>query len=177
MTVLSRWFLSAPLAASLLIPAGFSAHAAASSSSSGHTRHRAAHGTANLPQMGPTAGQIVGAPAKPLTPAQQSALPDEGAPAPPHGYTEVEDSEAALASYSDRVRTHLPVGMPGTNAQQKTNGTNNLPSHFSIFGMPVKFNAPVQSPYEDEDSPTSYAGHPVNGQTNILVNGDSSAIH
>ena len=172
MTVLSRWILSAPLAASLLIPAVFSAHAATT-----HTRHHASHGTANLPQMGPSAGQIVGAPAKPLTPAQQAALPDEGAPPPPHGYTEVEDSEAALASYSDRVRTHLPVGMPGTNAQQKTNGPNNLPSHFSIFGMPVKFNAPVQSPYEDEDSPTSYAGHPVNGQTNMLVNGDSSAIH
>ncbi len=172
MTALSRWILSAPLAVSLLVPAASPAFAAQA-----HPRHHASHGTANLPQMGPTAGQIVGAPAKPLTPAQQAALPDEGAPPPPHGYTEVEDSETALASYSNRVRTHLPVGMPGPNAQQKTNGPNNLPSHFSLFGMPVKFNAPVQSPYEDEDSPTSYAGHPVNGQTNILVNGDASPIH
>ncbi|MFT9365495.1 MAG: hypothetical protein ABF572_08085, partial [Gluconobacter sp.] len=65
MTALSRLILSAPLTATLLVPAVSPAFAAPS-----HSHHHAAHGTANLPQMGPTSGQIVGAPAKPLTPAQ-----------------------------------------------------------------------------------------------------------
>lgn len=98
-------------------------------------------------------------------------------PPPPHGYEEVEDSETALANYSATVRTHEPLGLPGPNAEQKTNGPNNLPSHFSIFGVPVIFNAPVTSPYYNEDTPATYAGHPSNGQTNILVNGDASPIH
>ncbi|EHH69041.1 hypothetical protein GMO_03480 [Gluconobacter morbifer G707] len=159
------------MAVSVLLPALTPASAA-----SRHARHT--HGTAGLPAVPPSAAQTFGKPdEKPLTPAQQVALPDGGAPAPPHGYTVTEDSDATLASFSDTVHTHLPLGMPGTNAQQKTNGTNNLPSHFSILGMPVKFNAPVRPPYESEDTPANYAGHPSNGQTDILVNGDSSPIH
>ncbi|MFT9298119.1 MAG: hypothetical protein ABF542_08415 [Gluconobacter sp.] len=171
MKTFSRWILSAPLVASLLVTAATPALSAP------HHAHRS-HSTADLPQIPPsTAHQLNNPPEKNLTPAQQVALPDGGAPPPPHGYVAVEDSEERLANFSGEVRTHLPVGMPGTNAEQKTNGTNNLPSHFSIFGMPVKFNTPVTAPYHSEDLPLTYAGHPSNGQTNVLVNGDASDIH
>ncbi|MCQ9155598.1 hypothetical protein [Acidomonas methanolica] len=90
------------------------------------------------------AGAPVG---KSLTPAQLVALPDGGAPPPPHGYTEVEDSEAVLADFSATVRTHRTLGLPGNEAHQSTNIPNDAPSHFSIGNMPVKFIAPVAPPY------------------------------
>ncbi|QDH24341.1 hypothetical protein D5366_02655 [Neokomagataea tanensis] len=116
-------------------------------------------------------------PSKPLTPVEQVALPDGGAPPPPHGYTAVEDTEATLSNFSAQVRTHAPLGLPGSDAQQRTNGSNNLPSHFSVFGMPVKFNAPVISPYQSDRTPSSYAGQPTKGSTDLLINGDASNIH
>lgn len=164
MTTSPRWILSIPILATVL----------ASPAIAAHPHHSHASGAVN------TLAPSTPSPAttqKPLTPAQQVALPDGGAPPPPHGYEEVEDSETALANYSATVRTHEPLGLPGPNAEQKTNGPNNLPSHFSIFGVPVIFNAPVTSPYYNEDTPATYAGHPSNGQTNILVNGDASPIH
>ena len=141
-----------------------------------HTHH--AGDTSTLPQIPPNAAHMLNnSPETPLTPAQQVALPDGGAPPPPHGYTEVEDTEATLSNFSAQARTHAPLGLPGGNAQQRTNGPNNLPSHFSIYGMPVKFNAPVIAPYQSDRTPSSYAGQTTKGSTDLLVNGDSSDIH
>lgn len=134
--------------------------------------------TSALPQIPPsTAHMLNNTPTKPLTPAQQVALPDGGAPPPPHGYTEVEDTEATLSNFSAQARTHAPLGLPGGDAQQRTNGPNNLPSHFSILGIPVKFNAPVIAPYQSDRTPSSYAGQTTKGSTDLLINGDSSSIH
>ncbi|AQS87421.1 hypothetical protein AA101099_2986 [Neoasaia chiangmaiensis NBRC 101099] len=103
-----------------------------------------------------------------LTPAQQVALPDGGAPPPPHGYTTVEDNDAQLATYSATVRTHRTLGLPGGEAHQSTSLPNNAPSHFSLFGIPVKFNAPVRPPYTNNAYQT-YAGSPGNGQTDVAA--------
>ncbi|QDH17265.1 hypothetical protein [Swingsia samuiensis] len=164
MRKLSLLFLmSAPIAlASLSGTSAFAAHHA--------------HGTANLPQLPPTTAHNLNQPdTKTLTPAQQVALPDGGAPPPPHGYVAVDDSEVRIANFSNAARTHLPVGLPPTNPQQSVGQPNNLPSHFSLFGMPVKFNAPVAPPYRTEDASSSFDGR--NGQNNILPQADSSLIH
>lgn len=134
--------------------------------------------TANLPQILPNAERRLAMPAaRPLTPAQQVALPDGGAPPPPHGYAVVEDTETTLNNFTDTVRTHPPLGMPGSDAQQRVNGPNNLPAHFHVLGMPVKFNAPVIAPYQNDRAPLSYAGQATNGSTSLLINGDASGIH
>jgi len=113
MKTFSRWILSAPLVASLLVTAATPALSAP------HHAHRS-HSTADLPQIPPsTAHQLNNPPEKNLTPAQQVALPDGGAPPPPHGYVAVEDSEERLANFSGEVRTHLPVGMPAPMLSRK----------------------------------------------------------
>lgn len=123
--------------------------------------------------MANPAHDILG-PQKELTPAQKVALPDGGAPPPPDGYTTTEDFEANLQSYSGRVRTHQALGLPGGEAHQSTAIPNDAPSHFSIFGMPVKFNAPVRPPYESS-SYQNYAGSPGNGQTSVITQADAAS--
>ncbi|AOX16234.1 hypothetical protein [Kozakia baliensis] len=111
---------------------------------------------------------------KELTPVEKVALPDGGAPSPPHGYTATEDFDASLANYSSTVRTHQALGLPNGEAHQSTSIPNDAPSHFSFLGMPVKFNAPVRPPYANS-AYHSYAGSPGNGQTDVVSQSDAAS--
>jgi hypothetical protein len=93
-----------------------------------------------------------------MTPAQQVALPDGGAPPPPHGYTEVTDTDPRLAPYSADITARQGPGLPPVGAHQNINDDNSVPSHFSVAGIPVKFNAPVTPPYDTDFTYGNYAG-------------------
>ncbi|CAI9120737.1 hypothetical protein [Brytella acorum] len=108
---------------------------------------------------------------KPLTPAQMVALPDGGAPPPPDGYTTIDDTTTSLYSYSNVVRRRENPDLPGNEAHQSTNIPNDAPSHFSIFGIPVKFNAPVRPSYTNGVYHT-YMGAPGNGVTDLNEQAD-----
>jgi|GEM_PF-1918041 len=112
--------------------------------------------------------------ARTLTPAQQVALPDGGAPPPPHGYTETVDSDPRYGNYSPAVTALHGPGLPGGEAHQNVRQSNNVPSHFSVLGMPVKFNAPVQPPYNGEATYKNYAGQPANRWDGTSLEGSAS---
>ncbi|WP_147092297.1 hypothetical protein [Swaminathania salitolerans] len=113
------------------------------------------------------------APARPLTPVERVALPDGGAPPPPHGYEVTEDFDSSLRTFSATVRSHQALGLPGGEAHQSTQIPNDAPSHFSFLGMPVKFNAPVRAPY-NSSAYHNYAGSPGNGQTDVVAQSDAA---
>lgn len=110
---------------------------------------------------------------RPLTPVEKVALPDGGAPPPPHGYTVTEDFDTSLRGYSYKVRAHPALGLPNSEAHQSTQIPNDAPSHFSFLGWPVKFNAPVRPPYENS-AYHNYAGSPGNGQTDVVAQSDAA---
>jgi hypothetical protein len=98
-----------------------------------------------------------------MTPAQEVALPDAGAPPPPDGYTEVSDEEATLANFSATVRAHRSLGLPPIEAQQNVARPLDTPPLFDIDGFPIRFNAPVNTPYLGGPvQPVSY--NPANGE-------------
>ncbi|GAB6853622.1 hypothetical protein [Asaia astilbis] len=108
-----------------------------------------------------------------LTPVEKVALPDGGAPPPPHGYVVTDDFDTSIRSYSYNVRSHPTLGVPGGEAHQSTQIPNNAPSHFSFLGWPVKFNAPVRAPYENS-AYHNYAGSSGNGQTDVVAQSDAA---
>lgn len=110
---------------------------------------------------------------RPLTPVEKVALPDGGAPPPPHGYTVTEDFDTSLRGYSYKVRAHPALGLPNSEAHQSTQLPNDAPSHFTFLGWPVKFNAPVRPPYENS-AYHNYAGSPGNGQTDVVAQSDAA---
>lgn len=109
----------------------------------------------------------------PLTPVEKVALPDGGAPPPPHGYVVTEDFDNSLRDYSYKVRAHPALGLPNSEAHQSTQIPNDAPSHFSFLGWPVKFNAPVRPPYTNGVY-HNYAGSPGNGQTDVVAQSDAA---
>lgn len=110
---------------------------------------------------------------RPLTPVEKVALPDGGAPPPPHGYEVTDDFDNSLRGYSYTVRSHQALGLPGSEAHQSTQLPNDAPSRFSFLGWPVKFNAPVRPPYENS-AYHNYAGSPGNGQTDVVAQSDAA---
>jgi hypothetical protein len=99
--------------------------------------------------------------ARAAPPPTQAAI-DDGAPLPPppSGYEPVQDMDVSIEAHSPAVLAQKAPGMPGTEAQQNPHNDADVPSHFSIFGIPVKFNAPVAPPYNPDFTYQTYGGQP-----------------
>ncbi|NVN41979.1 hypothetical protein HUK82_15635, partial [Ameyamaea chiangmaiensis] len=97
-------------------------------------------------------------------PAPTAADADAPLPPPPDGYTPVQDMDEAIIAHSPAVLAHTGPGLPGGEAQQITRQDQNVPSHFSVFGLPIKFNAPVPPPYNAEFTYRTFGGQPGNGR-------------
>ncbi|MBB2156422.1 hypothetical protein HLH33_08880 [Gluconacetobacter diazotrophicus] len=97
-------------------------------------------------------------------PADPRVDPDNPpAPPPPDGYQVVQDEDVSVQAYSPRVTAIQGPGLPSIEARQTPRRPNDVPSHFSVFGVPVKFDAPVQPPYNASFMYSTYAGQPGRG--------------
>ncbi|GBQ88726.1 hypothetical protein AA13595_2465 [Gluconacetobacter johannae DSM 13595] len=85
------------------------------------------------------------------------------APPPPDGYQVVQDEDVSAQAYSPAVTAVGGPGLPSIEARQTPREPNSVPSHFSVFGVPVKFNAPVTPPYNAAFTYSTYAGQPGRG--------------
>ncbi|MBB2200169.1 hypothetical protein [Gluconacetobacter tumulisoli] len=101
----------------------------------------------------------------PATPAPAAAEdPDNPtAPPPPDGYQVVQDEDVSVQAYSPAVTAVGGAGLPSIEARQTPREPNSIPSHVSVFGVPVKFNAPVVPPYNAAFTYSTYAGQSGRG--------------
>ncbi|MFT9090007.1 MAG: hypothetical protein ABF479_03200 [Gluconacetobacter sp.] len=85
------------------------------------------------------------------------------APPPPDGYQVVEDEDVTARTFSPEIAALHGPGLPSIEARQTPRDSNDVPSHFSVFDVPVKFNAPVQPAYNASFTYSTYAGQPGRG--------------
>jgi len=107
---------------------------------------------------------LAGLAATPAFAAPATAEGDAPIPPPPDGYAPVQDMDETISAHSTAIVTQKGPGMPGGDASQTTRDNNAVPSHFSLFGMPVKFNAPTPPPYNAEFTYRTFGGQPGNGR-------------
>ncbi|NHN87813.1 hypothetical protein GOB81_04090 [Acetobacter sp. LMG 1627] len=90
----------------------------------------------------------------------------EQAPPPPDGYEPVEDIDETIeAHYSLDIRkAQHGSSLPSIEAQQIPRDANNGATPFDVFGVPVKFIAPVAAPYNAASTYRTYAGQSGRGQ-------------
>ncbi|MCH4091345.1 hypothetical protein [Acetobacter sp.] len=139
--------------AMLLAMSGFH-HAAAAP----HTKHHKAAAQHTDP-TDLSSGQLA-----PATTAR-SLESQEGAPPPPDGYEPVEDIDETIESHYSLDVRKTPHGepLPSIEAQQIPRDANNGATQFDIFGVPVKFIAPVAAPYNAPFTYHTYAGQSGRG--------------
>lgn len=143
------------LAAAALLAAG---PAVAARAASHHHKTAPAQDTTVHPILGDNAAARAAARPDP------TVDPDNPpAPPPPDGYQVVQDEDVTAQSFSPRVTATGGPGLPSIEARQTPREANNVPSHFSLFGVPVKFNAPVAPPYNASFMYSTYAGQPGRG--------------
>ncbi|GBQ37283.1 hypothetical protein [Gluconacetobacter azotocaptans] len=105
-------------------------------------------------------------------PAPAPADPENAeAPPPPDGYQVVQDDDVSIQAYSPAVTAVGGAGLPSIEARQTPRDPNSVPSHVSVFGVPVKFNAPVTPPYNAAFTYSTYAGQPGTGWDAIGAEG------
>ncbi|MFT8804972.1 MAG: hypothetical protein ABF876_03585 [Acetobacter aceti] len=95
----------------------------------------------------------------------RSVESQEGAPPPPDGYEPVEDIDETIESHYSLDVRKTPHGepLPSIEAQQIPRDANNGATQFDIFGVPVKFIAPVAAPYNAPFTYHTYAGQSGRG--------------
>jgi len=114
------------------------------------------------------AGAAAFSPHAHAAPATES---DDPIPPPPDGYSPVQDMDATISAHRSAILATPGPGLPGGEAKQNTRDISKLPPHFSVFGVPVKFNAPVPPPYNAEATYRTYGGQPANGR------GDATSMY
>ncbi|WP_182949617.1 hypothetical protein [Gluconacetobacter takamatsuzukensis] len=85
------------------------------------------------------------------------------APPPPDGYQVVQDEDVTAQTFSPQVTALHGPGLPSIEARQTPRDSSDVPSHFSVFDVPVKFNAPVQPAYNAAFTYSTYGGQPGRG--------------
>ncbi|WP_246386950.1 hypothetical protein [Gluconacetobacter sacchari] len=93
------------------------------------------------------------------------------APPPPDGYQVVQDEDVTAETFSPAVTALHGPGLPSIEARQTPRDDRDVPSHFSVFGVPVKFDAPVQPSYNADFTYSTYAGQPGRGINAIGAEG------
>lgn len=84
-------------------------------------------------------------------------------PPPPDGYQVVQDEDVTAQTFSPAVTALHGPGLPSIEAHQTPRDDKDVPSHFSVFNVPVKFDAPVQPAYNASFTYSTYAGQPGRG--------------
>jgi hypothetical protein len=119
---------------------------------------------------GTQATDALNAPLSPTLGKNAAATPDPTvdpdnppAPPPPDGYQVVRDEDVTAQSFSSKVTATGGPGLPSIEARQTPRNANDVPSHVSVFGVPVKFDAPVTPPYNASFMYSTYAGQPGRG--------------
>lgn len=84
-------------------------------------------------------------------------------PPPPDGYQVVQDEDVTAQTFSPEVAALHGPGLPSIEARQTPRDSRDVPSHFSVFDVPVKFNAPVQPAYNAAFTYSTYGGQPGRG--------------
>ncbi|MFT8720561.1 hypothetical protein [Acetobacter sp.] len=142
--------------------------AASSAMAAPHAVHHRAKRNADITDLSSGVTQQPNAQVKP----PESRNP---APPPPDGYEPVADLDEHIATNFPLEIRNAPHGstVPPPDAQQIPRDPNNGATQFDVFGVPVKFIAPVAASYSGSFIYHTYAGQPGRGQDAVGAAGSA----